>query len=114
MRVRRAALVGCLALVAASCSSAPQDVIVGRWDSEGSTAEFRKDRVFKETVKIPGQPSETVEGHYRFVSEDALETEQIIHGDKVVVRWKVVVVNRNELTLTDEQGHVWKLTRMGS
>jgi len=96
MRLLRFSLVACLVLFVTACGSKPADLIVGKWEGgEGDkkgTMEFTKDG----KVKVSMGPM-SLEGTYKFVSDDTMEVTMMGQTAKVKVK-----VTKDELEMTTE------------
>lgn len=98
-------LIFCFVFLLASCSSKPEDLIIGKWqkiDGTG-TIEFFKDG----TVSITGTTGlgkKSGAGTFKFVDDSHLRLE----GLGIVVK---ISLSQDELTLTDPEGNVSKYRR---
>ena len=93
-------------LILASCSSKPENLIIGKWQEIGSnnTIEFYKDG----TVKITGPTGlgkKSGTGTYKFVENSRLKL-----AGEVEIEVKILV-SKDELILADPEGKTWKYRR---
>ena len=93
-------------IILASCSSKPENLIIGKWQEMGSnnTIEFFRDG----TVKITGPTGfskKSGTGTFKFVEDGRLRLEGELG---IEVR---ILVSKDELILTDPEGKIWKYRR---
>jgi uncharacterized protein (TIGR03066 family) len=109
MQVVRA-LVGAMLLVAVgSVVAAPKnaELIVGKWDIGMNTImEYKKDGGFVMTVR-----TKAINGKYKFLTDDTIEVE-ITVGDKIGISKLKIAIKDDEMTTTDPDGKMNKLTRV--
>ncbi len=89
-------------LISASCSSKPENLIIGKWQEIGSnnTIEFYEDGTVKITGAGLGKESGT--GTFKFIDHSRLKLEGVL-GMEVKI-----LVSKDELTLIDPEGKTWK------
>lgn len=95
----------CFVLILASCSSKPENLIIGKWQKIGSTStiEFFKDGTGSITGTT-GLGKKSGAGTFKFVDDSHLRLE----GLGIVVK---ISVSQDELTLTDPEGNVSRYRR---
>lgn len=108
MKAARSYFVVCFILLFVSCTSKPENVIVGKWhEIDGTeTIEFFKDGTV--SVVDMGMP---MGGNYKFIDDTRLRLELGGLGALVGPVVVKVSVSRNELILTMPDGKVLKYRR---
>jgi hypothetical protein len=116
MRILAIGLTGCVCLVLAACGSrgtAAKELIIGKWNGQDrgtiivGTFDFTKDGKLTKTVKSVEMP-----GTYQWVDADHIQTELTMPGGTKTIKEKhKVLVTKETLTLTNEQGTTNDFTR---
>jgi len=113
MRVARAAVLACLALLAgANFASAqkPEELIIGKWEladpKEKMTVEFQKGGKL-----LLEAPMVKFEGTYKFLNDTEMEVALTFGGETKKEKLKVKVT-KDELITTDSENKVDKFKRV--
>lgn len=93
-------------LISASCSSKPENLIIGKWQEIGSnhTIEFYRDGTVKITEPT-GLGKKSGTGTFKFVDPSRLKLEGEL---EIEVK---ILVSKDELVLIDPEGKSWKYRR---
>ena len=103
-QLRKVLFATAVALVASSCGSTPQSLILGKWEAESAlkvTAQFRRDGTARLTMF-----GQTLHGTYKLNGGDELEW--TLNGRTTKAR---VHVTANELELTNDDNQTIKYRR---
>ena len=91
-----------------SCSSKPEDAIVGKWSEIGGTETLE---LFKEGTIVSANESKNMTGKYTFIDKDRVKFEFDMAWAGTFKTVYAVAISGNELTLTDSDGDPTKYKR---